>query len=236
MPLARDGMLNGSERFYADAVLFDLDGTLIDTAPDLAQAVNRMLAALGRPQLPVTKVTGWIGNGAARLVKRALTGEFDGEPDAESFERGMALFNEHYAEVLCMDSSPYPGVAAVLEEFSNKGFRLACVTNKPKAFTEPLLDALRLSPFFEVILSGDSLDEKKPHPLPLQHACRVLGVGAARTVLVGDSLNDVRAARSAGMRIICVRFGYADLPALTKASPDAMIDAFEELPGLIARH
>ncbi|MDH3637322.1 MAG: phosphoglycolate phosphatase [Gammaproteobacteria bacterium] len=221
--------------FDAGAVLFDLDGTLIHTAPDLVTAVNNMLTALGDQPYPAERITGWVGNGAARLVKRALTGEFDGEPEPIRFEQGMALFKEHYAKVLCVDSKPYPGVVAALTDLSERGFRLACVTNKPKDFTEPLLDALDLSRFFEIVLSGDSLNEQKPHPLPLQHACRKLGVPPIRTVLVGDSLNDVQAAKSAGMPVVCVRFGYADPAALTKAAPDAMIDAFQELPGLIKR-
>jgi len=221
--------------FTADAVVFDLDGTLIHTAPDLITAVNNTLVALGCTPYPAERITGWIGNGAARLVKRALTGEFEGEPDHARFEEAMALFNEHYAKVLCVDSKPYPGVLAALMDLSQRGFRLACVTNKPQDFTEPLLRALDLSRFFEIVLSGDSLNEKKPHPLPLQHACRELGVPPARTVLVGDSLNDVQAAKSAGMPVVCVRFGYADPAALTKSAPDAMIDAFQELPGLIKR-
>ena len=221
--------------FAADAVLFDLDGTLIHTAPGLVTAVNNMLASLDEPTYPPERITGWVGNGAARLVKRALTGEFHGEPESARFEQGMALFREHYAKVLCVDSKPYPGVVAALEGLAERGFRLGCVTNKPKSFTEPLLDCLDLSRFFDIVLSGDSLGEQKPHPLPLQHACRELGVPPSRAVLVGDSLNDVQAAKSAGMPVVCVRFGYADLAALTKSAPDAMIDAFQELPGLITR-
>ncbi len=221
--------------FAADAILFDLDGTLIHTAPDLVTAVNSTLEALGLTAYPADRITGWIGNGASRLVKRALTGEYEGEPDPERFAQAMEIFNQHYAKVLCVDSKPYPGVVAALTDLSRRGFRMACVTNKPRDFTEPLLRALNLAQFFELVLSGDSLGEKKPHPLPLLHACRELGVAPHRAVLVGDSLNDVQAAKSAGMPVVCVRFGYADLAALTKSSPDAMIDAFQELPGLIKR-
>jgi phosphoglycolate phosphatase len=216
-----------------NAVVFDLDGTLIHTAPDLAHAVNRMREDLAMSRLPQSDVMNWIGNGVTRLVKRALTETWDGEPDADLFERGHALFHRHYMDGVCEHSEPYPDVCAALVELKARGFRLACVTNKLQAFTEPLLEELELDGFFESIISGDSLARKKPDPLPLRHICDRFGIAPRDAVLVGDSVNDIKAAKAAGMPVICVSYGYNQGLDLTKFEPNAIIASFKELTDIL---
>ncbi len=224
----------GSE-FEVGAVVFDLDGTLIHTAPDLAHAVNRMREDLGMSSLPESDVMNWIGNGVTRLVKRALTETWDGEPDAELFAHGHALFHRHYLEGVCDHSEPYPDVREALIKLKAREFRLACVTNKPQAFTDPLLEELELDGFFEAVISGDSLAKKKPDPLPLRHICDLFGIAPRDAILVGDSVNDVKAAKAAGMPVICVSYGYNQGVDLTKYDPDAIITSFKELAGILQK-
>ncbi|MDH5512632.1 MAG: phosphoglycolate phosphatase, partial [Gammaproteobacteria bacterium] len=168
-------------------VMIDLDGTLIDTVPDLAAAANRMLADLGRAPWDEKHYRAWIGNGVPRFVKRALTGEMQAEPDPALFERALEPFRRHYGEAVSALSRPYPGVVEALEQLTAKGFSLACITNKAEAFTLPLLKNLDLDVYFKLVLSGDSLPKQKPDPLPLQHACRHFGIDTAHGVLIGDS-------------------------------------------------
>lgn len=214
-------------------VICDLDGTLIHTGPDLAQAVNLMLAELERDTYPEEKVFEWIGNGVPRLVKRALTGSRDGEPDPAEFDPALEVFRRHYMAVVSDRSRPFPGVIEALSRLRERGFRLACVTNKAQAFTERLLRDLAMDHYFEITLSGDSLPKKKPDPLPLQHICEHFGVTPARAVLVGDSINDIQAAAAAGMPVVCVSYGYNQGMDLTKSDPAAMIDSFQQLDELL---
>ena len=189
-------------------VMIDLDGTLIHTAPDLAAAANRMLVDLDLPTHDPVRIERWIGNGVGRLVKRALTGDFEAEPQAALYARAYPRFLHHYGEHVASRSRPYPGVTEGLRALTEAGFSLVCVTNKAEAFTVPLLRALALDGYFGLVLSGDTLAHKKPHPEPLLHACRYFDIPPARGVLVGDSANDAQAARAAGMALICVSYGY----------------------------
>lgn len=210
-------------------VMIDLDGTLINTAPDLADCVNIMLERMGRDPWPLDKVSGWIGNGVSRLVKRALTDSMDGEPDSDDYEKAYALFLEAYGENVSAKSRPYDGVVAGLEKLKNMGFRLACVTNKAEAFTLPLLADLELDGYFELVVSGDSLPRKKPDPLPLTHACEYFGITPDQGILVGDSANDVKAAIAAGMPVICVNYGYNQGVDLTTLQTQGVIDSLDKL-------
>jgi len=210
-------------------VMIDLDGTLINTAPDLADCVNIMLERMGRDPWPLDKVSGWIGNGVSRLVKRALTDSMDGEPDSDDYEKGYALFLEAYGENVSAKSRPYDGVVAGLEKLKNMGFRLACVTNKAEAFTLPLLADLELDGYFELVVSGDSLPRKKPDPLPLTHACEYFGITPDQGILIGDSANDVKAAIAAGMPVICVNYGYNQGVDLTTLQTQGVIDSLDKL-------
>jgi phosphoglycolate phosphatase len=211
------------------AILLDLDGTLLHTAPELAEAANRMLRDLGRPPVSQDLLMSYIGNGISWLVKRALTGDMHAEPDAALYERAMPVFEKHYTE-LSLLSRPFDGVVAGLDAMKAAGFRLGCITNKVARYTEPLLDGTGLVPYFEIVLSGDTLPEKKPHPMPLLHAAKFFGVTPDKVLLIGDSLNDVVAARAAGCPVFCVPYGYnhgepvdgLDLDAVIPTLPDAM--------------
>lgn len=210
-------------------VMVDLDGTLIHTAPDLADCANRMLAELGRPAYPVEKVMTWIGNGVPRLIKRALTGEMQADPEAALFEKASAIFHKLYLAHVSDLSRPFPGVVEGLQQLKARGFRLACITNKAEAFTLPLLKNLDLFKYFELILSGDSLPRQKPDPLPLQHACRHFGITPDHGILIGDSRNDVEAARAAGMPVICVPYGYNHGHDIRESQPDAVVGSLADL-------
>ncbi len=211
-------------------VMIDLDGTLIDTVPDLAAAADRMLADLGRAGWDEAHYRTWIGNGVPRFVKRALTGEMQAEPEAALFERGLALFRKHYGAAVADLSRPYPGVAAGLERLASAGFQLVCITNKAEAFTLPLLRQLDLQKYFKLVLSGDSLPAQKPDPLPLTHACKHFGITPDHGVLVGDSSNDVAAARAAGMPVICVTYGYNHGHDIRESQPDAVVNSLTDVP------
>jgi len=214
-------------------ILLDLDGTLVDTVPDLAYAVDIMMAQLGLPVCGEPRVRRWIGNGAERLVRRALTGADDGEPDDALFERAYPLFLEAYEAHVCHLSRPYPGVLAGLDRLQQAGYPLGCVTNKPACFTEPLLAQLDLTQYFQITISGDTLTRKKPDPAPLLHAADFFATPPAQSLMVGDSINDVQAARAAGFLIVCVSYGYNHGMDIRESSPDAVIDSLEQLPQLL---
>ncbi len=211
------------------AVVIDLDGTLLDTAPDLAHAAELMMAELGLPAVPLATIKTYIGNGVSRLAKRVLTGDMEAEPDAELFARAFPLYQKHYAANVSLYSRPFDGVIAGLEAFKAMGVHVACITNKAEAYTVPLLKDTGLFDYFELILSGDSLPKRKPDPMPLLHACKHFGVEPHELLLIGDSLNDTQAARAAGCPVFCVPYGYnrgrsvaeLDLDAVTPTLLDA---------------
>lgn len=185
------------------AVLIDLDGTLLDTAPDIADAVNRMLHALGAPELALESVTSFIGNGVPTLVRRVLAAS-----GVAPSQHALNLFNSHYADTNGRDSRVFPGVVTGLSRLRNAGYRLACVTNKPQAPTATLLSSSGLAIYFDAVVGGDATPHLKPHAAPLLHACRLLDANPACSVMVGDSAVDVAAARAAGMPVHIVRYGY----------------------------
>ena len=215
-------------------VLIDLDGTLVDTVPDLAYAVDVMMQRLGLSVRGEPAVRAWIGNGAERLVKRALLGSADGEPDAELYARAYPIFLEVYQEHVCTHSRLFPGVTEGIEYLKSLGVKLGCVTNKPARFTEPLLRQLGLYEVFGIVVSGDTLDEKKPHPAPLLHAAAHFDVPPAECVLIGDSINDVQAARAAGFSVLCVTYGYNHGQDIREARPDAVVDSLATLAQVLA--
>ncbi len=216
-----------------ELILIDLDGTLVDSVPDLAYCVDRMMEAVGREPWGEARVRDWVGNGVERLVRRALVGALDGEPDEAEFERAYPVFLELYAEHNGERSRPYPGVVEGLEWMAAEGFTLGCITNKAARFTEPLLEALDLTRFFRITISGDTLPKKKPDPLPLLYACEHFGVQPAAALMLGDSVSDVKAARAAGFAIVCVSYGYNHGNDIRDAVPDAVIDSFVELRDLL---
>ncbi|MCX6549014.1 MAG: phosphoglycolate phosphatase [Acidobacteria bacterium] len=215
-------------------ILFDLDGTLLDSAPDLAHCVNVMLAHFGHPSCSEDDVRTWVGNGTARLVGRALTGRLDGDPGAEVVAEALPVFMAAYAEHTLVHSVLYPGARECLAALADAGFPLGCITNKAARFTEPVLRQLGLLDAFGLVLSGDSLPEMKPHPMPLLHAAAHFGVLPADSLLVGDSVTDVQAARAAGFGIICMSYGYNHGRDIREAKPDAVLDSLAALPVLLA--
>jgi phosphoglycolate phosphatase len=217
------------------AVVIDLDGTLLDTAHDLADAAIAMAADLGLPPVDLDTVKSYIGNGVSRLVKRVLTREMEAEPDQEVFARAMPLYEKHYSAWVSRKSRPFPGVVEGLQAFKAMGLHVACITNKAERFTVPLLQDTGLFPFFELILSGDSLPERKPSPLPLLHACQYFGVEPAELLLIGDSLNDTQAARAAGSPVFCVPYGYNRGRPVAELNLDAVVASLEEASKLVVK-
>jgi len=222
-------------RFEVAAVLCDLDGTLVDSAPDLAVAVDATLQDLDMTPRGEAAVRNWVGNGAERLLHRALTNDDHGEADPDLLARAKERFWEHYHQNLCVHSRLYPEVAEGLRELARRGYRLGCVTNKPAAFTHPLLAGLGVAEFFPVVLGGDSVPNKKPAPDMLLEAATQLGVSIQQTLLVGDSITDVRTARNAGCPVVCVPYGYNHGQPIHDAGADAVIDALTALPELLQR-
>ncbi len=216
-----------------ELILIDLDGTLVDSVPDLAAAIDDMLKRLGRPTCGETKVRDWVGNGMERLVRRALVGRLDGEPDETLFQQAFPIFRDAYHRHNGTACRLYPEVRETLDHLHAEGVPLGCITNKAHQFTLPLLRALDMERYFRIILCGDSLPEKKPHPLPLLYAAEQLGTTPGSSLMVGDSINDVKAARAAGFRIICVSYGYNHGRDIRDAAPDAVIEGFGELLALI---
>lgn len=215
------------------AVVIDLDGTLLDTAADLADAAAAMATELGLPPVEEARLKTYIGNGVSRLVKRVLTGEMEAEPPRELFARALPIFEKYYAQWVSRKSRPFPGVIEGLDAFKAMGLRLACITNKAMRFTAPLLKDLGLDHYFELILAGDSLPEKKPSALPLKHACQVFGIAPAELLLIGDSLNDTQAARAAGCPVFCVPYGYNRGRPVEELDLDAVVPTLAEAARLV---
>lgn len=212
-------------------ILFDLDGTLINSAPDLALAVNHMLKTLDRDTFSEDVIDGWVGNGAQTLVNRALSGqsEVDVNLDASFAAEALEIFLTFYAQNLCLATVTYPNVPATLKALKGKGYRLAIVTNKPFSFVAPILEGLGLGGLFEVILGGDSLAQKKPNPAPLLHVCEKLNVDVSACVMVGDSKNDILAANACAMQSVGVTYGYNYGEDISMYKPNVVIDDFAML-------
>jgi phosphoglycolate phosphatase len=214
-------------------ILFDLDGTLVDSVPDLAYCIDGMMVQLGRPAWGEARVREWVGNGVERLVKRALIGQLEGEPDNQEYQRALPLFMDLYTEHNGKRSQLYPGVKSGLDQLRQRGFHLACVTNKADQFTRPLLKALGIYDYFSLITSGDTLPKKKPDPMPLTHTAQHFQLSPDESLMIGDSSNDVKAARAAGFGIICVPYGYNHGEDINLSKPDAVIQSIAQLDALL---
>ena len=212
-------------------LIFDLDGTLINSALDLALAVNYMLKQLGRESFDEEVIHGWVGNGALTLVKRALSGtrEVDDNLDEAYVEKSLTIFLDYYEKNLCNATLPYPHVIETLTTLKEKGYILAIVTNKPFAFVSPILKGLGMDDLFALILGGDSLSKKKPHPQPLLHVCESLEIEVKNAVMIGDSKNDILAANACGMDSVGVTYGYNYGEEIGVYKPSVIIDDFGEL-------
>ena len=231
------------------AVAFDLDGTLVDTLPDLYASANRMLADLGLAPVDAETVRAYIGRGIDRLVTHLLTdepgsdragnprgncvGNSSGEPDAVLLGEAGAIFRDHYRRLLTNESRLFPETEDTLKRMRALGLRLACVTNKLDAFTRPLLDGLGVLYLFDEVISGDTLERKKPDPLPLTYCAQRFGIAPQRLLMVGDSQTDILCARAAGCPVICVPYGYRSGMDLHELNCDAIVQAVSELFELI---
>lgn len=213
-------------------VLIDLDGTLVDSAPDIVEAAARMTRELGVPPLPFATVRGFIGNGVPTLVRRVLAATALAPTVDE--RRAQDLFHHHYEDTNGRFGHVFPGVSEGLAALRQAGYRLGCVTNKPQAPTAALLAMTGLAPYFEVVVAGDSIAQMKPHPEPLLHACRAMGTDPALCVLVGDSGVDIAAALAAPMPVYIVRYGYPGPDGHAGMRGAAFIDSLAEMPALLA--
>lgn len=210
------------------ALAFDLDGTLVDTIADLAAAANAMRADFALPALAQDRLASFVGGGMAQLVHRALTDERDGEAHPERHAAGVASFSQHYDHLLAEQSRPYPGVVEALQALRELGLPLAVVTNKPYRFSALLLERLGLAPYFQLVLGGDSLAHKKPHPLPLQHVCAHFDIAPASLLMVGDSHFDRDAAVNAGSPCLLLTYGYENVSNLAcDGHIDSLVEAVE---------
>jgi phosphoglycolate phosphatase len=170
-----------------------------------------------------------------RLVKRVLTGDWEGEPEKALFERAMPIFNRHYGAGVARETRPFPGVVAGLEAFRVKGFPLGCITNKPEAFTLPLLEETGLAPYFDLVVSGDVLPRKKPDPMPITYACGFFAARPEHVILIGDSANDCEAAHAAGCPAVGVTYGYIPGGDVRSLGFDAIVDSLDEAVALIQK-
>ncbi len=220
-------------RFSPRAVLFDLDGTLLDTIADLADAANLMLAELGRPARSQDEIHGFVGKGIPNLVRRCMT-EGAHATEAE-VEAAVAAFRRHYAVVNGARTTIYPGVVETLQTLRGWHIRLAVVTNKAEAFTLPLLERMGIAAHFDTVISGDTLPVKKPDPATVHLACERRGVAPAVALMIGDSANDALAAQGAGMPVLLVTYGYSEgVPVDTIECDGLLSNALQALDHIVA--
>lgn len=219
----------------ARAVLLDLDGTLLDTLPDIAAAACAMLSERGRAPLPAAAVRDFIGSGIRTLVERCLEATGDARTD-ETLEEAERSFRRHYERLNGTASRPFPGVIETLESLRSRGIALACVTNKARAFTVPLLRSTRLLPYFDAVVTSDDAGERKPHPAPFLQACRALGVSPAEALVVGDSALDAQAGRAAGCTVLLVSYGYTEGRDVRTIDCDGVVDSLGEAASRLRPH
>lgn len=214
-------------------ILIDVDGTLVDSVPDLAYCVDEMMKALDRPLHGEEKVRNWVGNGVERLVKRALIGQLDGEPEETEFQHALPIYLDLYSKNVSARSKLFPGVREALDYFKQQHYKLGCVTNKASQFTIPLLEDMGIHDEFEYIVCGDQLPKKKPDPMPLLHAAEQLKVTPENSLMIGDSISDVKAARAAGFQIVCMSYGYNHGEDIRDYHPDLVVNSMADLIGIL---
>ena len=213
--------------------MIDLDGTLLDTVPDLAAAADRMLAALGLPARTQAEVRSFIGKGIPNLVRRCLQASACAARAEALQADALALYHDFYFEESGRRTTVYPGVLEGLEQFLAMGLRLACVTNKAARFTLPLLEQKGLAPYFELVVSGDTLSRKKPDPMQLTYICAAFALAPEKVLLIGDSANDALAARAAGCPVLCVSYGYNEGGDVRNLDCDAIVESLSEAANIL---
>lgn len=214
-----------------ELIIFDLDGTLIDSVPDLATSVNFMLQSLGKDTFDENTIRSWVGNGASTLVKRALSSStvIDTSISDDFFEKALLIFLKHYAQNLCVKTKMYDGVEHTLYALKEKNYILSIVTNKPYEFIEPILSKLGIEDLFSYYIGANSLEVKKPHPKPLLHVCERFSVEVQNAIMIGDSKNDIQAANSAKMQSIAVSYGYNYDQNINQFNPTITVDSFKDI-------
>ena len=217
------------KKFNPKLIMIDVDGTLVDSVPDLAYCVDQMMIELGMKERGEKKVRHWVGNGIPKLVERALTDDLEASPIKEVFDVAYPIFLDLYADNTAARSCLYAGVKEGLDYLKSKDYQLGCVTNKAEQFTHPLLKTLGIFDDFKIVISGDTLAKKKPDPLPLIHAASYFNISPQECLMLGDSVSDVKAARAAGFSIICMSYGYNHGNDIADESPDLVIDSMSQL-------
>jgi len=226
-----------------DAAIVDLDGTMVDTLGDFAASLNRMLDDLSLPHVAPSAIETMVGKGSEHLIHSALVHVMapavaKAEADAKAralFDRAWERYQRHYLAINGRHSAVYPGVVEGLKALRAQGLRLACLTNKPTSFAKPLLADKGLDGFFELVFGGDAFERKKPDPLPLLKTCEAMGTAPARTLMIGDSSNDARAARAAGCPVVLVTYGYNHGEPVRGVDADGFVDSLAELVPAAAR-
>jgi len=218
------------------AAIIDLDGTMLDTMPDFHVALNGMRADLGLAPITSARIAPMVGKGSENLIRSVLALDFDSATVAARFDQAMASYQRHYLAINGQHSVLFDGVVEGLAALRADGLRLACVTNKPIAFTTPLLASKGLADFFDVVYGGDSLAQKKPHPLPLLTVCADFDLAPASVVAIGDSSNDAEAARAAGCPVLTVPYGYNHGRPVQEIDSDGIVDSLLSAAELIRTH
>jgi phosphoglycolate phosphatase len=217
------------------AVTIDLDGTLVDSVPDLAVAASLMLREVGRADLPESAIRTFVGKGIPRLVERALAGTLDGTVDKRVLDAALPVFERCYLAVNGKHTTIFPGVLEGLDALRAARLPLGCVTNKARQFTVPLLEQLGIAHYFVQVIAGDTLPQKKPDPAPLLYACRQFGIPPGEMLMIGDSMNDAEAARAAGCPVFCVTYGYNEGQDVRALDVDAIVPSLFEATRLIQK-
>ena len=213
-------------------LIFDFDGTLIDSVPDLADATNAMLTTLGKETYPISTIRNWVGNGSRMLVERALVGKIEvleGELTQEETDHAEQVFFDDYKNISGSKTVAYPDVDSGLKKLKSAGFTLALVTNKPIRFVPKILQSFGWQDLFSEVLGGDSLPVKKPDPTPLLHVCEALNVTPEQAVMIGDSRNDILAGQNANMDTLGLSYGYNYGQDIRELNPTAAFDEFSAL-------
>ena len=217
------------KKFRPKLIMIDVDGTLVDSVPDLAYCVDETMKAIGKKPWGEAQVRHWVGNGVPKLVERSLTGELEGTLDQVEYDQAYPIFLELYSHNTSVRSCLYDGVKEGLDYMKAQGYTLGCVTNKDEQFTLPILKDLGIFDYFGIVVSGDTLSKKKPDPLPLLHSAEFFGIDPQHSLMLGDSVSDVKASRAAGFEIICMSYGYNHGNDIRDTNPDLVIDSMAEL-------
>jgi phosphoglycolate phosphatase len=214
-------------------ICFDLDGTLVDSVPDLTLAINAMLSDLNLTSCQKEDVKNWVGDGIAKMVERAIVFTSENLPSAKQLEKAVVLFETYYQTFLNCESGLYPNVAKTIKVLSEKGYKIALVTNKAERFLPDLLNLYEIKSYFDLLLGGDTLAKNKPDPIMVNYACDYFNISKQQTVMIGDSRNDILAGQNAGVACIALTYGYNYGNPVSALNPDYIIDHFNQLLDLL---